>query len=292
MRRNSYLQLIISISALCFTQGCIAPRANLQSGRVTPKGDFSVGYDMTFNASLNTLDLAADQAVKEVKYASDGAEREVERDLIYDYSRIAMAYALDPVGSSNQLYVRYGLIDDLDLGVAYGSAGFIFDGAYQVLSHHKGPLDASIGLQYSAQEFELPSIAGDAQKLLGFDFKRDDFLLRATLSYPFGPDEEYGAFGFGAALNYTRLQYGFTAANVKYVDGAEVALLAAVPTDAESFLAYGGFMNLKLGYKYIYLVSSLSLYYQDYGTYNLPDDKSTAMSGLTIVPSLGLMGTF
>lgn len=288
---RKYTLITLSLlTVLC--EGCLAPRANIQSGRVTPKGDFRVGYDLTVNVPFNTVKIASSQLLSEYDSIVNQEDEPYERDRLNEYSRLVLAQALDPFGTSNQFYVRYGLIERLDLGLAYGSAGFIFDSAYQLLQSADSALDMSIGLQYSAQDFELPSVAGDAQKLLGFEFSRDDFLLRLTGSLPFGPDEQYGAFGFGAALNYTRLQYGFSPTNLEYINEGQVAVLSQVPTDAESFLAYGGFINIKVGYEYIYLVGSLNLYQQAYGTYSLPEGKTTTFEGWTLVPSFGVQGTF
>jgi len=291
---SAHAKVILTLLiALLVSEGCIAPRANIQSGKVTPKGEIAVGYDLTVNVPFNTAKIASSQVLSEYKSVVNQDDTPYERDRLTEYSRLTLAQALDPIGSSNQFYVRYGAIDRLDLGLAYGSAGFIFDTALQLLHSERHALDASIGLQYSAQNFELPSIAGDAQELLGFDFNRDDLLLRVTASIPFGPSEQYGSFGFGAALNYTRLNYGFQPEDVGYdIGGDQIAYLSEVPSDAESFFAYGGFINIKVGYEYIYLVSSLNLYHQSYGTYTLPAEQTETFDGWTLVPSIGVTGRF
>lgn len=272
-------------------QACLAPRSNFNSGKVTPHRQFRVGTDQTLNVPLNTLKLAADQTATEFERAKN-PDGNYERDTLYEYSRLALAQSLDPVGLSSQFYVRYGLIENLDLGVAYGSAGMIYDSAYQLLQHKKHGFDGSIGVQYSAQSYELPSVTGDIQELLGYTFDRSDLLARATLSLPFGVDEEYGAFGFGLALNYSSLSYGFEPSDIRYLEDGKSYIVSDVPQGKGSFISYGGFVNLKAGYRYAYAVVSLSAYYQDYGSYTLLDERSASFSGVTFVPSLGFQGAF
>ena len=280
------VSLILLLSSLV---GCIAPRGNIHSGRVTPRGHFRVGYDSSANLPTNTIALAGKQVVKEIQNATDD-EGNYERDDLYDYGKVALAQSLDPFGLSSQFYLRYGVYDHLDLGLAYGSAGFIVDTSYQLLSAAEGALDGALGLQYSSQSFGLPSLAGQAQKLLGFEFSRDDVLLRGVASVPFGEDEKYGAFGFGLALNYTHLNYAFEPEDVTYLIEGEQETLTGVKGNSKGFLAYGAFVNLKVGYIYGYLVLSMSAYYQDYGEYRLPDDRRVQYSGFTFVPSFGIQG--
>ncbi len=286
--RITKLLLVILIFSL---SGCLAPRSNLHSGKVTPHKHFKVGHETTVNVPSSTSEIASNQALKELKQAQDD-EGNYEENTIYEYSRLVLAQSLDPIGLSSQFYVRYGLMKDVDFGLAYGSAGFIYDGAYQILHHNKHGLDGSIGVQYSSQSYELPSLAGDVQELLGYTFDRSDILLRATLSVPFGPNEEYGAFGFGLAINRTSLEYGFSPSEVSYISEGQKYLLSDVPQDQNDFMAYGGFVNIKAGYRYIYVVASLSVYYQDYGQYSLLEEQKASLDGVTIVPSLGLQGSF
>lgn len=270
--------------------GCVAPRSNIHSGRVTPKGDIKLGLDIPINIPLSTIEVASDVTAEEINAFKKDQERSQES--VYRYSRLVLAQSVDPIGVSNQLYARYGLIDNLDIGLAYGSAGLIADTAYQLLHSKNNTFDASIGLQYNQQDYELPSPVNKVQDILGYTFKRRDVLLRATLSLPFGEDERFGAFGFGAVLSYTNLSYGFEPNELSYVVGDQSTLLPGVPEGSSSFLAYGGFANIKLGYKYIYFVASLSIYYQNYGEYKLLDNKSVTLDGLSFVPSFGVQGAF
>jgi hypothetical protein len=60
-----------------------------------------------------------------------------------------------------------------------------------------------------------------------------------------------------------------------------------LPSQSRDFSSFGGFLNLKLGYRYFYVIPALSVFYQNYGTYTLLNGASTSISGVTFVPSLG-----
>ena len=278
------LFLIYTLSA------CIAPRGNIHSGRVTQRGHFKVGYDMTTNLPSNTFRVTGKQVAKEISSTQDD-DGNYQRDDLFDYGQIALAQSLDPIGMSSQFYLRYGVYDRLDLGVAYGSAGFIFDTAFQFLKAEESIFDGSVGVQYSGQSFSLTSLAGQAQELLGYEFSRDDVLLRGVLSVPFGENEEFGAFGFGAVLNYTALTYGFDPDAVSYLTDNQEEILTGVTNRSSGFFSYGGFINVKGGYQQAYLVLSLSVYYQQYGDYQLPDSRVASFDGYTFVPSFGIQGS-
>ena len=57
-----------------------------------------------------------------------------------------------------------------------------------------------------------------------------------------------------------------------------------------SVAAYGFFLNMKLGYKYVYILPALAVYYQNYGTFTLLGGGSESFSGYTFAPSIGLCG--
>ena len=58
-----------------------------------------------------------------------------------------------------------------------------------------------------------------------------------------------------------------------------------------SFPYYGGFFNARLGYRYAFLVTGLSVYWQDYGDFELFGSKAH-FQGWTFLPSLGFQLQF
>ena len=61
-----------------------------------------------------------------------------------------------------------------------------------------------------------------------------------------------------------------------------------VSTQSRNFSSFGGFVNLKLGYRYLYVIPAVSVFYQNYGDYALLNGASTSLSGVTFVRSIGL----
>jgi hypothetical protein len=55
----------------------------------------------------------------------------------------------------------------------------------------------------------------------------------------------------------------------------------------QSYSSFGGFVNAKLGYKFAYFVPALSIYHQNYGTYNVFGQQES-YKGFTFIPSIGL----
>jgi hypothetical protein len=68
---------------------------------------------------------------------------------------------------------------------------------------------------------------------------------------------------------------------------AGTSVLPPLERQSRNFSSYGLFLNLKLGYKYVYVVPAVSVYYQNYGNYTLVDGSTTSLSGVTFIPSLG-----
>jgi hypothetical protein len=81
------------------------------------------------------------------------------------------------------------------------------------------------------------------------------------------------------------VSYGFTPSNL--YNRAGTSVLPPLERQSRNFSSYGLFLNLKLGYKYVYVVPAVSVYYQNYGNYTLVDGSTTSLSGVTFIPSLG-----
>ena len=108
-------------------------------------------------------------------------------------------------------------------------------------------------------------------------------------SRPFGVEEKFGAFSFGMLLGRVTLDYGFQP--VKMVEEATGLDAGGSPLeavhDSQSYLTYGCFSTVKLGYQPAYLVFGLGTYFQNYGTYRLLDGHQVQLSGFNLVPTLG-----
>ena len=284
------------------TSACTAPRNITTSGKVTPQGEFRLAYNQGFNVGTAPLSKAG-SAVKTAasQLGSQAASSDTVRysGLVSKVQAAALVYLLDPLQTTADLSVRYGVAPRLDVGYKYAFGSHVFDAQYQLLGPTgsvenpergatTGTTYASVGLQYAIQRAALPSLPflSDANRLLGLSASRHDIIIPLTVSQSFGPEEAVGAISYGAVYAHSWVNYGFTPSNL--YNRAGTAVLPDLPRQSRNFSSYGLFANLKLGYKYVYVVPALSIYYQNYGDYTLLDGSTTSLSGVTFVPSLGL----
>ena len=281
---------------------CTAPRGITTSGKVTPQGEFRLAYNQGFN--IGTAPLA--KAGSAIKAAASQLGSRADRGDTVRYSGVvssvqtaALAYLLDPLQSTADFSVRYGIVPRLDAGYKYAFGSHVFDAQYQLMGPTgsienpgrgatTGTTYASVGLQFAFQRASLPSLSflSDVSSLLNLSASRHDLLVPLTFSHSLGDEEEIGAISYGAVYGHSWVSYGF--APTRLYDRTGAAVLPALPTQSRDFSSFGLFANAKLGYKYVYVVPAISIYYQNYGTYTLLDGSSTSLSGVTFVPSLGL----
>jgi hypothetical protein len=299
MKRLSFLLRPLALSALatlCMT-GCMAPRAITSTGKVTPHGEFRVGGNQSFNIPTETIGKTG-AVVKEAADQLASADK-VEYSAIVDKLQVAaLAYVIDPVQPAADLYLRYGVVDRLDVGYKYAFGSHVFDAMYQFMGPTgtpdrpggaPGAMYGSVGLQYATQRAKLPDIPylDNINSLLRFRATRHDLMVPLVFSKSFGPEEEIGAVSFGAVYTHTFLRYGFDPRNI-YKSGSATELLPSLPEQKHDFSSYGLFANVKIGYRYAYIIPAFAMYYQNYGTYQLLNNQSAKLKGMTFIPSIGL----
>ncbi len=291
MRRGSLIALACALGA------CAAPRSITQSGRVTPPGDVRLGVAVPISISSSTSGAIYDGLQGQIEDLDDGDIKLETREDLDDLIEPLLAHGLDPVGTGTDLFLRVGVYDRFDLGYRYASGTHVFDTMFQFM----GPIgeeqpetrvSGAVGVQYSRQEYEAPSLAGldTLQSLLDYRFERTDLLFPVVLSYGFGENEEYGALGFGVAYNYTSISYGIESEVVHELFEDELEAIDP-PSGESSVHAFGGFVNVKAGYV-VYALFSLAVYYQDFGSYKLFSDKKRSLSGTTVIPTFGVQAEF
>ncbi|GAB3856246.1 hypothetical protein GCM10028822_28340 [Hymenobacter terrigena] len=286
----------LAAASLLLATACSAPRAIIATGKVTPQGEFRVGYNQGFN--LATAPLAkAGSAVKEAASQAASQQKVDYTEATTQLQAAALAYILDPVQPTADLNIRYGIVPRLDAGFKYAFGSYVFDTQYQLLGPTGSPENpdrgavsgttyASIGLQFATQRAKLPSLPflSDINSLLNFRATRNDLLVPLTFSQSFGPEEEIGAISYGLVYAHSWVSYGF--APTKIYNGS--VQVPELPLQSRNFSSFGGFVNLKLGYRYLYVIPAVSVFYQNYGDYALLNGASTSLSGVTFVPSIGL----
>jgi len=285
--KSTRLLLLATLFALA--SGCAAPRAVIWDGTSVERWHVEghagmVGVVPT--ATMGALGDAQYDAAKEIlgKAQLDSASlRGAERSLV--------AASLDMPGMNTVASIHMGLGWGLEAGYRREGGANAWSLRWQFLSEKDAGVNTGIGFMYSSLEYEVPSVLGDVQKALGYEFKRKDVSIPVVVSKPIGSDGEYGSFGGGLLGAWTSTQYGFDPEGLyKTVVGAtgDVTVLDQLPEQKSSFLSYGGVVFGKFGYKRVWLMTGLTVLYQDYGSYKVPGTDPVGLSGFTILPSLGL----
>ncbi|HRG58498.1 MAG TPA: hypothetical protein PK323_06030 [Bacteroidia bacterium] len=277
-----------------FVSSCVAPRVISNSGKVTPKGNFSAGYHTSYNISTQSGVYLKDIIVDNVSDLAKKDSITIDENFI-KINKAAVAYQLDPVSAGNEFYLKYGIYKRWDIGAKLAGNAKVLETQFQFMGPTGNIEDkttqktyGSIGLQFSTQSQSLPSVLSYVQDRMGYSFKRKDFLIPVLFSYSIGNEEEFGALSGGLAICYSIVNYSATPVDIYNLKKTELE-----PQNyQQKYFSYGFFMNAKLGYKNVYLIPSLSMFYQNYGTYQLLDGSSANFKGLTIIPGLGIKFRF
>ncbi len=261
-----------------------------QSGRVTPKGTVVGGITYMANVSQESSVRMSDVLKNQIKNFSSGDTVQYDQ-FLSDANAAIVAYAVDPIAFGPQFYLRVGVWDRLELGYTRAKGTNMFSAQGQFMGFEKERIEESKkrwfgsgGVQYSWNSYNLPNFFGKMQDRFGFEYKRRDFLLPFTFSYSLGPNETYGAIGFGAVVGFHRIDYSFLPDRI--VNDKGVVLKPGNHTN--KFSSIGFFVNVKAGYKFVYIIPSIAVYYQQYGTYPLLDRSSLFLEGFTFVPGISL----
>ena len=286
--------LIRLFPAFLLLAACSAPRAIIHSGKVTSKGTVKVGGTMLANVASETAYRLGKITVDAVK-AIETEDTVLVDNTVRNAAAGAISYALDPTGINYDLYLRVGVAKRFDMGYKYAFGPQALDVRYQFLgptgtpaNPGEGSFYGSIGVQYSWQRADLPNIIEDLSPLLEFTAKRKDLVVPLVFSWALGPEEEFGHLAFGAVYQRSFIKYGFAPGSL--FNKASDDVLEQVPAyeKKRGYNAWGGFVNMKVGYRYFYFLPALSIYYQNYGRYQLPAGYEVKLSGVTVVPSLGV----
>ncbi len=283
-----------------FFIGCSAPRSVTLDPAATQKGRFSFGGETGLTLPTQTARSLYGSLEDQVKSVVDQDEDTVavEADKLNAMVEALFAYSLDPIGTRTELWLRYGLGFGLDAGYRYASGAHAFEFRWQFLGREdestlfRSPntWQGSLALQYCGQTYDLPSVAGldKLQSLLHYEFKRKDLLIPFIFGKPLGVKGRAGSVGFGLAYNHSWISYESEILRlVEKLDGGATRPYRDLQGEA-SIPSYGGFLNARLGWERVFLVSGLSVFYQDYGKFRLFGEETAELKGWTALPTLGL----
>jgi len=288
---------ILVLAAFAITS-CSAPRSILTSGKVLPKGQVRFGINNTINVSSASIERSIKTTV-DLSQSAFGNDTIIYSKQIANLNSALMAYCLDPIGYNTEIYFRYGLGHRLDVGYRNTGGANAFDVMYQFLGSNKncnesdiGGFYGSIGTQYSWQNYSFINFSkfDEVQKLFGLDMSRKDITIPLVFSKSFGPEERVGCFSFGVVYSHSFINYKISPQNIyaeQLMENVPAELLLPV-TGNTGFNAYGSFINIKIGKKYVFFNFSLAAYYQNYGRYRMVGGSDVLLKGISIVPSYGV----
>ncbi|MBC7449206.1 MAG: hypothetical protein H7330_14230 [Hymenobacteraceae bacterium] len=298
-------RFLLPVLALAGAAACTAPRTVLTSGKTTPVGEFRGGTNTIFNIPTNTTGRLADVLADGVREVSnkDSISYIENETVLRNLQKAALSWALDPLSSTQDIYLRYGVAERVDIGARLAAGAVVADAQYQLWGSTGSWRQAdgakgghgSIGLMFATQSADLPGrkALDLGSKLLDFKARRTDILVPFTVSAPLGPEEEYGHVAAGVVVGRSFLRYRFKPTD-RFFDAAGQRLNIPEVDERKSFMTYGLFVNGKFGYRYVFIQPALAVYFQNYGTYDLiqfdktkPAPQAT-LKGATFVPSLGL----
>lgn len=281
---------ISAIGFIVIFSACSGSRAITNSGKVTPKGKVQIGADMTLN-----IPTATGTSVFEL--GKDFIDTYGEEDSLFVNTQVEnaqkalYAYSIDPLASGYDFFIRYGFVRNFDAGYKYSSGAHKLDFQYQFLGdscHWQGNnknFNGSISVQFSYVSMDFSNFYLDeVSSLLGFEYTKSTLLVPVIFSQSFGEDEKIGRIAFGAVYCHTFMDYSIIPTNLYSYENVKYK----AESHSVDYPSFGLFSSLKLGYKYVYLLGSLSMYYQNYGSYTLFTGQKASFKGVTIIPTIGL----
>lgn len=294
--------------ALAAATACTAPRAILTSGKTTPVGEIRGGTNTIINIPTNTTGRLADVVADGVREISnkDTINYLTNQTVLQNLQKAAISWALDPLASTQDIYLRYGLAPRVDIGARLAAGAVVADAQYQLWGSTGSWQSAggaektrgghgAVGLLFATQSADLPGrkALDLGSKLLDFTARRTDILVPFTISAPLGLEEEIGHMAVGVAIGRSFLRYQFKPTD-RFTNAAGQRIRIPSVDERKSFMTYGLFVNGKFGYRYVFIQPALAIYYQNYGSFDLIQFDTSqpapraSFKGATFVPSLGL----
>lgn len=288
--------IFLAVVIIWGLQSCTAPKSIIESGKVTPQGAVRASLGTTSNIPTAFAEEVVGFAIDNAGVVK-GDSFQFQENLENVVGSL-VSYSLDPLTQTLDFHLRYGIGWGFDIGYKNLSGVSAIDLQYQFVGEEStfafgGMFASSIGIQYSGQKLRLDRFSQKLDEALGMEFHKRDLMVKWINSYPFGEDEKYGHIGFGAAWNRTVSNYGISPTKVltriEEVGGQRAtSILEPMRDQRTAYSSWGGFLNMRLGYKYVYLYGALSMFHQNYGTYQLFKGVEYQGKGWTFIPTFGL----
>lgn len=295
MRKVFTLKIFVISTALFVS--CAGPRSQLNSGKVLSKNQARFGKNYTINISSAPIFESA-KGTKALVQSWGEEDSVIINQQITSVNKAFLAYCLDPIGYNTDIFFRYGIGHRIDFGFKNCGGSNSFDIQYQFLGSNKSFYDSdkggwygSISAQYGWKNYRFVNWNSfdRLQRLFGLELKRQDISVPIIFSKSWGPEERVGCLSFGLVYTHSFVKYKFNNQRIYSAADSLAPSALLVPVEGKTnFGAYGTFMNLKVGKRFVYFNFSLAVYYQNYGTYKLIGGSKALLEGISVVPSYGV----
>jgi len=280
--------------ALALVTGCASNLSTLQTAKPLAQGQFQVslgaGAFIPAGQIVDLVDLAIDEGEKIKEDVENGERVELTEE---DQQRIltsGVALAVAPPGLVNEVMIRAGVVENLDVGLRYSGVSWRLDTKFRffhagdgedVPENKRKSIDMAIGLAGSRHSFKSPVL--DLLKIVKIDdFSRWDVEVPLYLSTDFGDILRLYA---APKYVYSRTKLDQTLINFaeqgRDVSGFDVGLPAKVKSEF-----VGSTFGVSLGYKYVHVFAEITGGY----TFCKPElfGLQRNLGGATFYPAVGI----
>lgn len=258
------------VLAALLAAGCATTISTMQPADTLPPGGWHVGGGLNVNVPATGVVRALDAAISLEEKLRDDPSYEPTEAEERRYLDAALGLALNPPGVTQEVMVRYGLLDRVDAGLRWSTTGIHVDGKLQFL--RGGGWDGSIAVGYVHHLFD--GIVFDALELLRIDdFSRKDVEVPVIFGRRLG--------SWGTLWGGPKLVLGWY-----HLDAALAEAEVAGSTDGT--LRYlGGFAGFGAGYRAFRGFVELTVMHLSARPVVL--GQKVDLGGVVVMPSVGVM---
>jgi hypothetical protein len=279
---------------LALATGCASNLSTLQTAKPLTRGQFQVslgaGAFVPAGQLIDLVDLGIDEG-KKIKEAVENDEPvQLSQEDQQRMLSAGIALAVAPPGLVNEVSIRAGLADDLDVGLRYSGISWRLDtkfrffhggDGYEVPENSRRSIDMALGLAGARHSFKSPVF--DVLEIVQInDFSRWDLEVPLYISTDFGDILRlYAAPKYVYSKTHIDQQLINYAEQGKNVTGFDVRLPATVKSEFA-----GSTFGVSLGYKYVHVFAEITGGY----TFCKPEvfGERRNLGGVTIYPAVGI----
>lgn len=282
---------ILPVLALLLATGCASTLSTMQTARPLAPGQLQVSYGVGAFVPAGQLLTVVDASIDEGKRAREAHERGEPYAMTEENQErmlaAGVALAVAPPGANNELMVRVGAMEDLELGLRYSGISLRLDGKYRIL-HGGDPdlattvegtsYDLALGVGVARHIFKSNKILDLLEVVQVNDFSRYDVEVPLYLSVDWKD-----VFKVYAAPKYI---YSHTTLDQRLVDyAAQGGEATSLPSTVSSHFV-GTTLGVAVGYKYFHVYGELT------GGYTVLKPrflgKEHDLGGVTLYPTVGI----